>query len=246
MKIRNFLIFLCMWMTFVNVAKSEKIAVAPGNPPFMYVVNGEAKGFYPLIVTKIFERINVPLEIKALPWNRAICYADEGKMGIVGIYKNKERLRKYDYSEAIFEDQVMIYVLKENEFEYKETDDLEGKKVGVIRGWSYGEEFDMLKGMECFCVDEVNYDDVNFTKLIGGRLDCVLAIKETGDYLMNINPEYKAKIVPLEKPLLITSTYLIFPKYLQKKELLEKFNKELKKMKDSSEFENLIKEYLSE
>ena len=138
----------------------------------------------------------------------------------------------------------MIYVLKENKFDYSGIKDFEGKKIGVIRGWSYGKILIWKDLRSVFYVDEVNCDDVNFNKLMGGRLDCLLAIKETADYLMYINPEYRKKIVQIETPLLVSPTYLIFPKSMHKLDLLKKFNEELKEMKENSEIEILFEDYL--
>ena len=227
-----------------TLMKAEDIAVSIGNPPFMYEYNGEAEGIFPMIAREIFGRINVPVEIKAIPWTRALAYADMGKVGIIGIYKNEERLKKYDYSDEIYTAKTMIYVLKENDFEYKNIGDLRGKRIGVIRGWSYGEEFDREKTKNYFYVDEVNDDETNFIKLVSGRLDCLLIIKESADCFLKDNPEYKSKIIEKEIPLLINRTYLIFSKNSNKKELLEKFNEELRRMKNNSELDAIIKDYL--
>lgn len=244
LRIKNIFMILCIWFISIGNIESEDIAIGLGNPPLMCEVNGEAEGVYPLVVREIFNRINVPLNVKALPWNRAVAYADEGKVGIVGIYKNEERLKKYDYSDEIYVEKTMVYALKKNDFVYNKVEDLKGKRIGVIRGWSYGKEFDIEKTKNYFYVDEVNDDKTNFIKLIGGRLDCVLATKEIGDYFMQNNPEYKLKIIEKEIPLLINPTYLIFSKSSNKKELLNKFNIELEKMKKNSELKILIKDYL--
>jgi len=80
--------------------------------------------------------------VRAVPWKRAIAYLDGGKGGLGGIYKTKPRLEKYDYTDEIFSEEIMVYVPKGKAFAFSSVYDLAGKRLGVIRGWSYGEEFD--------------------------------------------------------------------------------------------------------
>lgn len=238
---KSILILIIFIVTEENTLSIETVAVDEGVIPLMYKVNGEARGLYPVLIKEIFNRMEVSLEIKALPWKRALFYADSGLMGIAGVYKTEERLKKYDFSDELFNEVIVIYTLIDEQFEYKEINDLLGKKIGIIRGWSYGEEFDLYSSKKLFKVEEVSTDEQNFKKLFNKRLDCFLIVKEAGELILKRNPIFKKSMISLKKVFLVNPTYLIFPKSLNKVELLNKFNDELMKLKKSDKYNRLIK-----
>jgi polar amino acid transport system substrate-binding protein len=226
-------------------AETVDIAVDQENPPFMYAKNGQAAGLYPTLVESVFKRMNIPVSIKPLPWKRAQILADKGETGIAGIYKNKERIAKYEYSDEIFQEKLILFVLKGHEFPYKKIDDLAGKKIGVIRGWSYGDDFDTARKKEAFKVEEVAGDDQNFKKLLNGRIDCLVAIEETGRSFLAQAP-FKGKIAELSTPVAVNPTYLIFQKKAKAAELLPTFNTTLSKMKKDGEYTKLVQNFFSQ
>lgn len=236
-------IFLALFL-LVNIPKvfgSEpvNVAVDNGNPPFMYQDGDRAEGLYPTIIESVFQRMKTPVAIKALPWKRALFDADNGNSGIAGIYKNTSRLKKYDYSDDIFRERLALFVLKERKFTYSNLKDLQGKEIGVIRGWSYGDEFDSLRKNQLFFVDEVKNDESNFKKLLAKRVDCVIAIEESGQSLIS-DDRFKGKIIQLQPYVAINPTYLIFPKISGQTDILTQFNATLKTMKNKGEYEELI------
>jgi polar amino acid transport system substrate-binding protein len=143
-----------------------KIAVDDANPPFMYKKGDRAAGLYPFIIRYIFKSLQIPVVISPMPWKRALRYADNGEIGIAGIYKNEDRVRGYDYSNEIFEEKLVIFVHKEMSLNYKAISDLKGRTMGVISGWSYGDEFDHYRRQNLFIVDEAQSDEANFHKLL--------------------------------------------------------------------------------
>lgn len=223
----------------------ETIYVDAGNPPFMYELNDKAEGIYPIILKEIFDSLQMPVSIKPVPWKRAIEYADFGVAGIAGIYKNEERLKKYDYSDEIYKEKILIYVLKEKMFSFKHVSDLKGKSIGVLMGWSYGEEFDKARNDNLFTAYDATLDEINFKHLLSNKLDCILAIEETGSIIKEKNSKMKSRIVSLDTPLLVNSTYLIFPKSLNKNDVLFKFNSKLNETKKNGKYKRLINDFLN-
>lgn len=174
---KSILTTVLIWFSISSLCyavEPVKISVDLANPPFMYVKNGKAAGLYPFLVQEVFRKMEIPVTIQPLPWKRAIKEADAGQAGIAGIYKNPEREKKYDYSQALFQEKLVIFVRKENLFSYQKIDDLKGKKIGVIRGWSYGEKFDTAREKGMFVVEEAKGDAQNFKKLLRNRIDCVI------------------------------------------------------------------------
>lgn len=114
-------------------------------------------------------------------WKRAIENLDANKGGVAGIYKNLERQKKYVFSEPIHVEQLMLYQRQSTFDNPTEIDDLRGQTVGVIRGWSYGDQIDDARKRGVFSASEATGDEQNFQMLALGRVDTVIAIGEAGD-----------------------------------------------------------------
>jgi polar amino acid transport system substrate-binding protein len=237
------LFILMMLASVCHAGDNVTVAVDQSNPPFMYKKGGKAMGLYPTIVEVVFKEMGVPVDIKAMPWKRALQEADAGKSGIAGIYKNSERLKKYDYSQEIFQEKIVLFVLKEKTFSFASMEDLKGKKVGTIFGWSYGDQFDTARKKGLFAAEDANGDDINFKKLVKGRIDCLLAIEESGKAYAD--KEYRGKIVGLSPPVAVNPTYLIFGKTANNKDLLSQFDKTVISMNESGKLATLIETFFA-
>ena len=100
--------------------------------------------------------------------------------GIGGLYKNAERLARYDFSDPIHVENIAVHYRRAKPVDFRMVADLYGKRVGVLRGWSYGGTFDAASQSGWIATEEVSSDRSNFLKLMDGRLDAVLAIAESG------------------------------------------------------------------
>jgi polar amino acid transport system substrate-binding protein len=242
--VRMVLILSVLAVTAVSPALAETIMFDASNPPFMYgEEGGKVLGIYPAILSEAFKRMGVPLETMAVPWKRAISAIDEGSAGVGGIYKNEERLKKYDYSDKLFDEVILVYVKKASPFDYKDVGSLSGKRVGVLRGWSYGDDFDGSVKANKITVDEAENDAQNFSKLAAGRIDAVLAIKESGDVILS-DPGIAEKVIALPTPLSSSPSFLAFNKSSGKGDLLVKFNAALAQMKSDQSMDKLVKSIL--
>ncbi|WP_291327504.1 ABC transporter substrate-binding protein [Desulfovibrio sp. UCD-KL4C] len=224
-----------------SVLAEETIAFDEANAPFMYLNGDAVSGLYPVLVGEAFKRMNSDVKLECRPWNRVIAGADAGNWGVGGIYKNADRLKKYDYSEPIFEEKLMIFVTKGGEFNFSGVNDLTGKSVGVMRGWSYGDDFDKAVADGKVSKDEVENDKLNFTKLIAGRVDAAIASPETWSGL-KAEMDPGGQVVMLPTPLAVNNTYLIFNKSADKKAVLAKFNQIIESMKADGTVEKIAVE----
>ncbi len=217
-----------------------KIAVDEANPPFMFQGGGKALGLYPALLETAFSRMGVDAEIKAYPWRRALSIGARGEAAVGGIYKNREREEVYDYSKPLFEERILLYVRKGKGFEFKSLQDLKGKTLGTIRGWSYGDEFDKAKQAGLFKTEEVEGDEINFKKLLAGRVDAVLGIDISAELAIR-QQGCQGQVEALERPIAVNKTYIAFAKRLGKVELLERFNAALDEMRKDGSYERIVK-----
>lgn len=88
------------------------------------------------------EEMGCEFRIELLPWPRALKSAEMGKGGVAGFSITPERLLLFDYSEAMYHEDILIVVARGREFTFEKHEDLKGKVIGIHRGASYGMEFD--------------------------------------------------------------------------------------------------------
>lgn len=238
--IRTILLCLCLSLSFCAPVLAESVMFDAHDPPFMYDVDGQAMGVYPAILAEAFKRMGIPLEMQAVPWKRALSAIDHGQSGVGGIYKSDERLKKYDYSDKLLDEVIQVYVLRGMESEFTSVSSLTGKTIGVLSGWSYGEDFDAAARSGKIIVEAVAGDTQNFFKLMRGHVDAVLAVSEVGDMIMAGSPDIAKAIVALPIPLSNFPTFLAFNKSANKTEVLAKFNSAIAQMKADGSMNKLV------
>lgn len=217
-------------------ADDLRINFDEAHPPYMYSQDGRAAGLYPVLIRTAFAHMGIAVTCEPKPWARAINELDGTTAGIGGIYKNSERLKKYDYSEPLLVETITIYFHGAHPFSYTRLEDLKGKRIGVMRGWSYGDDFDNVRDAGWFKVEGVSTDEQNFQKLMYGRIDIALAIRESVSHLLGTYRDIRAADVPLIQP----SAFLAFPKPAHRATLLKQFDQALKAMKASGEFSRIL------
>jgi len=232
-----FSVLLALALPVAALAGETLVGVDSENPPFMSAKDGKAVGLYPAIITAAFAAMGDTVQIDPKPWKRCLSDTDAGTAGTGGIYKNDERLKKYDFSEQIFVEKMAVYFNKSHPVTFNGVADLLGKKVGVVRGWSYGDDFDKAAKEGKITTEEVTSDAQNFQKLAAGRVDVVLAIEEAGNSQLKAGKQTGLERAPTY--LFQNPTYLAFNKSSKQTELLAKFNKVIAEMKKSAKLDKI-------
>lgn len=229
-----------------NSATGIQVVFDTANYPFMYAENGQADGkaagLYPAIIEAVFKRMGTPVNVTSFPWKRALEMGERGEAAIGGIYKNEQRLLVFDYSDPIYTEHLYIFVRKGESFSYTTTDDLKGKMLGVIRGWSYGDVFDQAKEAGVFAVEENVSDIANFEKLLLSRVDCIIVDGLAAQQIIQ-KFGYQDQVERLETPVTTNDTFLVFAKSTQQTELLKRFNETLAAMKQDGSYDELVKSF---
>lgn len=206
------------------------------NPPYMYQKDGKLRGIFPLICQVAFKRMNVPVELRARPWARALDEVDSGEVGVCGLYKTSDRVQKWDFSHYLTMDTILVYARRDDPVGYRTTWDLWGHRIGVMRGWSYGDDFDRYRAGGMFEVSPETSDEQNFKMLTSNRIDCFLAIPISVAKLTPIYPD----IVPEPVPVAVNPTFLAFSKAAHAQALLNRFDAQIRAMRASGEFKTLM------
>ncbi|MFZ6777757.1 substrate-binding periplasmic protein [Undibacterium sp. Ji83W] len=119
-------------------------------------------------------QLQIKFEIRRYPWTRLLVNARTGEGIVFGLSKNRERLQTYQFSETIYANYVWLVTRSDATFAYNNMLDLKGKTVGVIRGTSYGDEFDSQRNVLFQVEEDVGSHGARLKKLINKRMDVMI------------------------------------------------------------------------
>ena len=215
-------------------------------PPYMYELDDKkVAGLYPKLLKKIISGTGFTVDIVAVPWKRALLYGGAGMGAVGGAYKNDKRLKIYDYSAPLYEEKMVVFVNKENQFEFNSLEDLSGKTIGVNRGWSYGQKFDAAREDKLFDVNVRADLGETFKLLALGRIDCLILDQLSGEsYIRHLG--LSDKIASLPVLFSLNSSYLIIPKEMNKKEFLNQFDSSLETMRESGVYDQIVQGFIQD
>lgn len=234
---------VALWLTPASAAEAVRVNIDTDNAPYMSLSDSQPVGVYPALLTAAFSRIGQPLELSAKPWKRALAELDEGKAGVGGIYKTTERAARYDFSATILTENTRVYFNTTRPVDFRTLADLKGKRVGIIRGWSYGDAFDAARKSGRFTVEEVVNDRTNFLKLAHRRLDVVMAIEESGSAI--IAAERLHNIGRSQRLLAANDAHLAFNKSARQTALLARFDQAIAEMKRDGTLARIVRQELA-
>ena len=234
------LLLSCLSMLSRAEGDVETLIFYDDFPPFSYLVDGQPKGLFIDVVTAIFDDMGEAYEIKSYPIKRALLSASKGQGIVVGILKNEERQKIFDYSSSFYIEKSMLFVSKGHTFPFSSVNDLKGKRVGVKLGWSYGSKFDQARNAQLF-TPVVGEPKQLYALLKTGRLDAVVGNELSVPSLTKVMIP-PVQIEALSTPLLMADLYIAAKKGT-KTELIEKFNNHMTQIKVSDVYKDILKKY---
>ncbi|MBC3920766.1 transporter substrate-binding domain-containing protein [Undibacterium sp. CY18W] len=122
-----------------------------------------------------FEReLRIRFEIRRYPWIRLLNNAKNGEGIVFGLSRNRERLATFRFSETIYANYVWLVTRSDASFVFNSMQDLKGKTVGVVRGASYGDEFDSMRNVLFLVEEDVSSHGARLKKLLNKRMDVMV------------------------------------------------------------------------
>lgn len=240
------LLFIAL-LLFATDSLAEKLVIFGDEAyaPVIYQVQGKPAGIIPSIFAALSKDTGDQYELVLLPWKRAMHEAMAGHGGITNISRNAEREKIFDFSEAIYNDDLQVVVLKGKEFPFKELKDLKGKSIGGAAAASYGDEIDAAIANGIFQMERDPNQQTRLLKLMYGRMDAAIIGNGMAGYerLIASSPELlnnRDKFVILPRPLVSDPLHLAFLKSMNMTAALERFNKALLQFKKSGEYRKLL------
>ncbi|MBV1919197.1 MAG: transporter substrate-binding domain-containing protein, partial [Pseudomonadales bacterium] len=111
---------------------------------------------------------------------------------------------------------------------------------GLNFGWSYGDAIDSARASGLFSTDDsVKNNVANFRKLIGERIDCFI-VDELAARRIISQQGFDGLVEQLDIPVSVNAGYLVFSKALQKKGVIDAFNKAMKQLRHEGAYEAIV------
>lgn len=210
-------------------------------PPYEYQIDGKPAGVLVEIVQDVFKRAGVELELVFYPFKRALAEVKAGRIdGLFNFYKNKERLQHFDYSDPVITNPLVLFVKNDSDLTFSgKLDDLKGKRIAAMLGYTYGVGFDDAKQ---FTIDRAASHEVNFKKVAKGRADAYPCDLLVGYHVLK-KEELRQDIKALPTPMKVMLGHIGFTKG-KHGDVIAKINKVIAQMKAKQEIAKRLDLYM--
>lgn len=233
------LVLALMVACFAGCGKEKTLVMGTNAtfPPYEFVDdNGKIVGIDAEIAQAIADKLGYKLEIRDMEFDSLLTAVDSGSIdfALAGMTVTDERLLSVNFSDT-YATGVQVIIVKEGS-SIASVDDLAGKTIGVQSGTTG----------DIYCTDEFGQDNVKqyangalaVAALNNGQVDCVVIDNEPAKNFVKANAGLKI----LDTEYAVEDYAAAIAK--ENTELLEKFNKALKELKEEGKIDEIIKKYI--
>jgi len=204
--------------------------------PFEYLKDGEITGFDMELIAEIGKIIGKEIEIKNIAFDGLLPALQTKKLDIViaGMTATDERKKSVNFSDTYYLAKQLIVLHKEANTGIKTFDDLPGKTVGVVLGYTGDIAVSEIKG-----VNVIRYNGTGeaIMALKAKKVDAVVLDSEPAVKYAGQNPE----LITLETDAAKEEYAIAFRK--EDTELLKAVNGALKTLQDNGTYRKLLEKY---
>jgi polar amino acid transport system substrate-binding protein len=228
MLLKKFLMASILLFSFQIFAQQQTIRIATLEyPPFIYSDGNQVKGSIVEKVMDIFSRLGVAVIINIYPIARGLLMVNNGDIdAYFSLKRTPERERDLLFTnEPLIRQSFVFFAKKESKIEWDgNIETIKDYKIGVVSNTSYGNIFDgYIKNSIIVNTDKAQSFELNFKKLILGRIDLVINSYDVGKYLLEkLNAENE--VIALFPPVEIINSYLAFTRAKDYTELAKQYD----------------------
>ena len=196
-------VFVCCCSIDLVVArqldKEKYIFMDEPLPPYSLGETGSIsrEGISYELLSLIFDELGVDFDINLVPWRRAIKSATHGKIdGVPLLMKSSEREKFISFSLPLIETRELLFYLPERfpDFLWENYDDLAGKTIGLVNGYTYSKDFlDAVKNHKLKVLYSKDTESC-LVKLLAGRVDFVVEYETSVRVFFHANAEWRERI----------------------------------------------------
>jgi polar amino acid transport system substrate-binding protein len=212
-------------------------------PPFTMMENGEVRGIDADLLSLVLTNLGVSYEISMEPWKRCLYRMNNNDLDILlDAFYSQERAQIMIYpSEPTAETSLVLFYAKARPHTVNSVANLNGLRVGTEPGYAYANE-EFMNGSH-FVREDAPTLEANFGKLMRGRVDLVITDRTVGLYTakkLGIETQIDYNPRSLFKN---DSVYALIHRQSKLAELADEFDAELKRVKASPEYQQILQRY---
>jgi len=162
---------------------------------------GEKLTGYGVILSTIreaFKRAGYKMTVEFIPWQNLLEKVKNGNYdaGCAGSY-SKARENDYAFSDEVYNCGAIVFLKKKGRpIQFNTLCDLKGKRIGIIRGNVYEEQFDKASFLNKIPGKD---EETNMSNLLRGQLDLVIINLRRAEFLLDTKFEKEKKqLEPIE------------------------------------------------
>lgn len=223
----------------VTALAKDKIYVGTNAefPPFEYLENGEITGFDMDLVHEIGKIVDADIKIVDMAFDGLLPALQMKKVDLViaGMTANEERMKTVSFTQPYYTASQVI-IVKEGDNSIKSFDDLKGKKVGVMLGFTGDMVVSDIDGVK---IERFNAAYAGIMALQAGKVEAIVLDSEPAKNYVAQNKGLVLADADAEQ-----EEYAIAVRK-NDKELLEKVEKALTEIKENGTYDKLIQKYFN-
>jgi polar amino acid transport system substrate-binding protein len=192
MKYRILVWFIAFSMSHHAIGVEEKRTIkACGHhdyAPWNWLQGDKIVGVCAEAATHLFGKLGYQLDLSYVgPWKRCQQMVEQGEVDLnICSFKNTERESHSVFSaNPMGSNENVLFVNKNNYFDFSGLEVLNGKLIGLVRGVSLGSELDQYLAENSYVVQVEKYKFL-LAMLGRGRIDAVIIGRKTGLHLLNL------------------------------------------------------------
>jgi len=238
------------FLEIVQNKDSDKKLVVVSSPyePFI-IYDGEGDkvtGIDVDIINQIYSGSDFQVEYKIVPWDTAISMVKSGLADIIpAIDFSKSREEFLDFSITYrYENRYNFYTNIEKNIFIENLEDLRGKRVGVLEGYTYYSDFD---NNGTFTRDLSFKEEILFKKLLKDQVDVIILYSYSGDYFikkLKLENEIKTENYKYAE-FNASDTRMGYCKIKDNQKAIDLFNRKYPELESNGTIDKIVQKYLN-
>lgn len=236
---KNFLVIFILFFSAMIYAQTPTIKlVSDVWPPFTDVEGEEALAFN--LVQEAFDRIDTEVELLITDFKSVESGIKEGTyQGSSAFWMKEERYETMYYSDAYLHNQLILLGRKGTNVDIKRFSELSGQKIGLVKGYSYGDSLSMVEDLQ---ITYGKNDQENLENLLSNKVDLILVDAILIEYMLNYQINDVSQLLEFAKtPIITRSLHVALNKTVPDSEnIIAKLNKEFKTMISDGTYNKIL------
>jgi polar amino acid transport system substrate-binding protein len=210
------------------VHSAELKLVADEWPPFTSEKQGQRIAVD--LVQTALNKVSVNTKVQIVAWQDVLDGIKANQYdAIVGAWKTPDREQYLLFSRPYLENRITLIGRQNNKINFENIDQLNGKKIGIVSGYAYGDEITKNKSIQKVAGETVAE---NIKKLLRDEVDFILADALVAQAIKEYLPgDVTRKLNIYDKDVVTQSLYFAVRKnHPNAHDLVDKFNKAVERM----------------